>query len=297
MEKKVLFICESPESFLISTMVKNITAAGYEVIYSPPSMKKITKLEPLPNLIIVYLGGDDTKFQEPLEFLAKIKNSGININTHIFLIGNPIEIESTYRIIPKPLVSGIFQRPVNTADLVTKLGLAVSGYSLSEDINGVEAGFKGGEVQNHKRVLIVDDDTTFLRSMRTEMAKKFNVYITNSGMNAVSFLKERPVDLILLDYEMPVVSGLEVFRILRSEETTVNIPVIFLTSKDDKDIVMKVLEVHPVNYLLKPIAPTILVKTVEDYFNKVAEGKLPANPKPYNDGPAEAEMIDENFSL
>ncbi|MBQ1662301.1 MAG: hypothetical protein II054_07345, partial [Treponema sp.] len=149
-------------------MVKNITAAGYEVIYSPPSMKKITKLEPLPNLIIVYLGGDDTKFQEPLEFLAKIKNSGININTHIFLIGNPIEIESTYRIIPKPLVSGIFQRPVNTADLVTKLGLAVSGYSLSEDINGVEAGFKGGEVQNHKRVLIVDDDTTFLRSMRTE---------------------------------------------------------------------------------------------------------------------------------
>ena len=278
-------------------MVKNITAAGYEVIYSPPSMKKITKLEPLPNLIIVYLGGDDTKFQEPLEFLAKIKNSGININTHIFLIGNPIEIESTYRIIPKPLVSGIFQRPVNTADLVTKLGLAVSGYSLSEDINGVEAGFKGGEVQNHKRVLIVDDDTTFLRSMRTEMAKKFNVYITNSGMNAVSFLKERPVDLILLDYEMPVVSGLEVFRILRSEETTVNIPVIFLTSKDDKDIVMKVLEVHPVNYLLKPIAPTILVRTVEDYFNKVAEGKLPANPKPYNDGPAEAEMIDENFSL
>ena len=127
MEKKVLFICESPESFLISTMVKNITAAGYEVIYSPPSLKKITRLTPLPSLIIVYLDGNDTKYQEPLEFFSKIKNSGANISTHIFLIGNPIEIEASYRIIPKSLVSGIFERPVNTTDLLSKLGLAVSG--------------------------------------------------------------------------------------------------------------------------------------------------------------------------
>ncbi|MBQ4237310.1 MAG: response regulator [Treponema sp.] len=299
MEKKVLFICESAESFLVSTMIKNIKAAGYEVIYSSPNLRKITKISELPNLIVVYLDGDDTKYQETLEYLAKIKNSGANLSTHVFLIGNPIEIETAYRIIPKSYVSGVFERPVNTSDLVTKLGISVSGYSLSEDITGVEPGFKGGEVQDRKRVLIVDDDTTFLRSMRTEMAKKFNVYITNSGMNAVSFLKERPVDLILLDYEMPVVSGLEVFRILRSEEATVDIPVIFLTSKDDKNIVMKVLEVHPVNYLLKPIAPTILVKTVEEYFEKEAEGKLKNAMKQeeHPDAPAEMEMIDETFSL
>ena len=297
MEKKVLFICESAESFLISTMIKNIMAAEYEVVHCTPNVRKVTKLDPMPNLIIVYLDGDDVKYQEVLEFFAKLKNSGINISTHIFLLGNPIEIESACRIIPKSLVSGIFERPVNTSDLITKLGLAVSGYSLSENINGVEAGFRGGEIANRKRVLIVDDDSTFLRSMRTEMAKKFNVYITNSGMNAISFLKERPVDLILLDYEMPVVSGLEVFRILRSEEKTVNVPVIFLTSKDDKNIVMKVLEVHPANYLLKPIAPTILVQTVEDYFKKAEESKSAAPKKTDDDAAAEAEMIDENFSL
>lgn len=300
MEKRVLFICESPESFLVAAMVKNITAAGYEVVFCRPKARDVSSLPSLPNLIIVYLDGDDTKYQEVLAFLEKIKNAGANISTHVFLIGNPIEIEASYRTLQKSSVSGAFERPVNTTDLVTKLDLAFSGYSLSEDVSGVEAGFKGEEDKSRKSILIVDDDTTFLRSMRTEMAKKFNVFITNSGMNAISFLKERPVDLILLDYEMPVVSGLEVFRILRSEEETFNIPVIFLTSKDDKKIVMKVMEVHPENYLLKPIAPTILANTVEDYFKKVAEGHAAATWKSSvsdDDAPAEMEMIDENFSL
>ena len=96
MEKKVLFICESAESFLVSTMIKNIKAAGYEVIYSSPNLRKITKISELPNLIVVYLDGDDTKYQETLEYLAKIKNSGANLSTHVFLIGNPIETSQTW---------------------------------------------------------------------------------------------------------------------------------------------------------------------------------------------------------
>lgn len=298
MEKRILFICESAESFLVTAMVKNITAAGYEVLFCLPNPKDLSNLPVFPSLIIVYLDGEDTKYRGALSYLKDVKTSGSNISTNVFLIGNPIEIEAAYRTLPKDLVTGAFERPVNTTDLVTKLGLAFSGYSISEDVSGVEAGFKGDEDKTRKSVLIVDDDSTFLRSMRSELAKKFNVYITNSGNNAVSFLKERPVDLILLDYEMPVVSGLEVFRILRSEEETLNIPVIFLTSKDDKNTVMKVLEVHPENYLLKPIAPTILAKTVEEFFKKSAsEKKTPAWQTSQDDAPAEMEMIDENFSL
>ena len=81
------------------------------------------------------------------------------------------------------------------------------------------------------------------------------------------------MDLILLDYEMPILSGLETFRILRSEQMTIDIPVIFLTSKDDKKIVMRVLEGKPENYLLKPISPSILTQTVEDFFAKQARGE------------------------
>ena len=70
-------------------------------------------------------------------------------------------------------------------------------------------------------------------------------------LNAISLLTQHHVDLILLDYEMPVVSGLQVLEMLRSEPATANIPVIFLTAKDDRETVMKVVAAHPEKYLLK----------------------------------------------
>ncbi|HAK68087.1 MAG TPA: hypothetical protein DEO40_02470 [Treponema sp.] len=270
MEKRILFICESVESFLVTAMEKTLKTAGYEVVFSMPHPKEIDEMPNRPKIMMFYLDGDETKYNETLKFAAKqvaVRDS----EQYVFLIGNPIDIEGAYRAINKNLVAGAFERPVNTTDLITQLDLAVSGYSIDEAQKSVEHAFVGGEDTQKKTVLIVDDDTSFLRSMQTGLSKKFNVYITNSGMNAVSFLKERPVDLILLDYEMPVLSGLEVFRILRSEQETEKTPVIFLTSKDDKNIVMKVLEGKPANYLLKPISPTILAQTVEDYFKKAEE--------------------------
>lgn len=104
--------------------------------------------------------------------------------------------------------------------------------------------------------------------MQTLLGNKYNVYITNSGMNTITFLKNHTVDLILLDYEMPMLSGQEVFRILKSEQATMNIPVIFLTSKDDKNIVKKVLELKPANYLLKPVSPAVLNQTLDEFFKE-----------------------------
>lgn len=297
MGKKVLFVCESAENFLVKAMIKNITSAGFDV-NCVPRVVDFMSLPNTPDVIIVYLDGDDLKCHEALVKLENFKMSEQGSNSHILLIGNPIEIEAAYRGVKKEHVDTALQRPVNTTDLINKIKMACSGYSLDSENVQVEAGFKGDADKNRKSVLIVDDDTTFLRSMCGELGKKFNVYITNSGMNAISFLKERPVDLVLLDYEMPVVSGLEVFRILRSEEETFNTPVIFLTSKDDKKTIMKVLEVHPENYLLKPIAPTILANTVEDFFKKHAgEKKSESWTMDGEDAPAEMEMIDENFSL
>ena len=119
-----------------------------------------------------------------------------------------------------------------------------------------------------KKILLVDDDSALLRSMQTLLGNKYNVYITNSGMNTITFLKNHTVDLILLDYEMPMLSGQEVFRILKSEQATMNIPVIFLTSKDDKNIVKKVLELKPANYLLKPVSPAVLNQTLDEFFKE-----------------------------
>ncbi len=292
MEKKLMFICESAESFLITALAKTLTGAGFTVSFNMPRPNEIEAMEEKPQFFLVYLDGDESGYNTTLEYLAGLKK--LLPEEHIFLIGNPIDIKGAYRFIPEELTSGCFQRPVNTTDLITQLNLAFSGYR--SDITTIERGFEGNEDTQKKTVLIVDDDTSFLRSMQTGLAKKFNVFITNSGMNAVNFLKDRTVDLILLDYEMPVLSGLEVFRIIRSEQNTEHIPVIFLTSKDDKNTVMKVLEGKPADYLLKPISPTILSQTVENFFKKLESDK---NDKGKSDPnvPAELEMIDEKFSL
>ncbi len=269
MEKRVLFVSEVLDSFLITALIKAIEGAGYEVLTTQPHPKEIEDIEDLPNIFLVYLDNDATRYNTTLEFFADKLAADNNNSLYLYLVGNPAEIEAAYRYVPHALVAGSFKRPVNTTDLITQMDLVCTGYSLDADSpENVKTDDAAKLDSGKKSLLLVDDDSAMLRSMQGLLAKNYNIYITNSGMNTITFLKDHSVDLILLDYEMPVLSGLEVFQILRTEPATANIPVIFLTSKDDKDIVMKVLSVKPVNYLLKPISPGILIQTVDNFFKE-----------------------------
>ncbi len=73
-------------------------------------------------------------------------------------------------------------------------------------------------------------------------------------------------DLILLDYEMPVTSGPQVLEMLRNDEDTKDIPVIFLTGKDDRESVMSVLSLKPEGYILKTSGKEEIVNTVRKFF-------------------------------
>ena len=84
-----------------------------------------------------------------------------------------------------------------------------------------------------------------LRSFKAMLDSKYRVYIANSGINAFTFLGKTPVELILLDYEMPVASGPQVLEMIRSEPSMADIPVMFLTAKSDRESVMKVVNLHP----------------------------------------------------
>ena len=74
-------------------------------------------------------------------------------------------------------------------------------------------------------------------------------------MQAISFLLKVPegskVDLILLDYEMPVVDGPQVLQMLRQDPATKDIPVVFLTGIGTKEAVSRVMALKPDGYILK----------------------------------------------
>lgn len=75
--------------------------------------------------------------------------------------------------------------------------------------------------------LIVDDDETFLKTVKNWLSRQYRVTIVTSGAQAMMYVADNQPDLILLDYEMPVTSGPQVLEMLRSEPKTAKIPVIF----------------------------------------------------------------------
>ena len=117
-------------------------------------------------------------------------------------------------------------------------------------------------------LLIVDDNGTMLRTMKSWLSEKYQVYMVNSGMAAITFLTKNEVDLILLDYEMPVTSGPQVLEMLRSDSEMKHIPVMFLTIKSDKHSVLTGLALKPESYLLKTMPRKDLMKSIDDFFMK-----------------------------
>ena len=119
-----------------------------------------------------------------------------------------------------------------------------------------------------KRILVVDDDGTMLRTIKSWLSDKYQVFMVNSGMAAITFLAKNEIDLILLDYEMPITTGPQVLEMLRSEENTAKIPVMFLTNKGDKESVMNVLGLKPEKYLLKTMSKSELLGQIDEFFEK-----------------------------
>ena len=250
MDRRILFVCEQ-QSFLVNAIIKSLEDSRFRVQTAEPDMVEISLISNIPDIYIVYLEGDLNKFNGTLKYLKKLVTED-GKDRVIYFIGNPLEIEAAYEVFPKALVSASFSRPVNVKDILAKLNQL-----MTEEANGYSG---------QKRILVVDDDGIMLRTMKTWLSKKYEVFMANSGMNAIQFLAQNRVDLILLDYEMPVASGLQVFEMLKADPNTSNIPVIFLTSKDDKETVMKVLAAKPEKYLLKSMEPDLLLKTVDDFF-------------------------------
>ena len=76
------------------------------------------------------------------------------------------------------------------------------------------------------------------------------------------------MDLVLLDYEMPVCDGKQTLEMLRSEEAFSNIPVIFLTGRGDLETVRRLLSMKPAGYLLKYLKPAEIKQKIDELFEK-----------------------------
>lgn len=120
------------------------------------------------------------------------------------------------------------------------------------------------EAKRKRHILVVDDDPTMLRTIKMYLEEKYVVATAPSGKFALKFLEQKETDLVLLDYEMPEISGQEVFQKIKDNEKTSNIPVVFLTGISDTSKIRNVLAMLPQGYLLKPVDYDRLHQTINE---------------------------------
>lgn len=104
------------------------------------------------------------------------------------------------------------------------------------------------------KILIIDDDINFIEYLNRKLKKEnFEVSFTNSGNDAINFIKKEIPDLILLDIMMPEISGIEICKNIISEPQISNIPVIFITGKISPEDVQAGFQAGAYDYIKKPI--------------------------------------------
>ncbi len=123
---------------------------------------------------------------------------------------------------------------------------------------------KGKRDKMAKSILIVDDDKINLKITQMNLSQKgYDVYTVPTGMEAISFLRSQSVDLILMDIEMPIMSGIKTVEFIRKKTGMSHTPVIFLTASAEKDMVIEASRLEAIDYIVKPVIPKELFIRVE----------------------------------
>jgi len=114
------------------------------------------------------------------------------------------------------------------------------------------------------QILVVDDEADLLELLRYSLTKEgYAVQGVGSGEDALKATRKQPPDLIVLDWMLPAVDGLEVCRRIKEDPKTREIPIIMLTAKGEESDMIAGLERGADDYLAKPFSPRVLAARVK----------------------------------
>lgn len=118
------------------------------------------------------------------------------------------------------------------------------------------------------KILAVDDISLSLATIEQALKGNYEVIPLNSGERALQYLRKNRPDLILLDVQMKSKDGVETLREIREMENCKDIPVIMLTSQNDKDTVVESYMLGADSYILKPFKTQDLYERIENALRK-----------------------------
>src|SRR5919108_4426643 len=126
------------------------------------------------------------------------------------------------------------------------------------------------------RLLIVDDNEMNRDMLARRLVRKgYEIGVADGARQLIQRIREDAVDLVLLDVEMPEISGLDALKMLREIYTPIELPVIMVTVKDQSEDIVKALDLGANDYVTKPIDfPVALARIGTQLSHKRAQEAL-----------------------
>ena len=205
--------------------------------------------------MFAYIKNLSTKSHEQLLlFFEKVKD------VPVVLIGTRSSCEHYIEQTKAANIKKTFAMPMALTDLIAQLRDVLS----SEVKDGKTVNLKA----IRKHILVVDDDPIFLRTMMNWLKGKYLVSVARNGFDAIDFLQEEIPNLILLDYEMPDLNGIQTLEEIRAKPSLANIPVAFLTGVSDGSVVKNAIRLKPSGYILKTVKQPDLLAKIADILQE-----------------------------
>ncbi|MSP20249.1 MAG: phosphate regulon transcriptional regulatory protein PhoB [Alphaproteobacteria bacterium] len=137
-------------------------------------------------------------------------------------------------------------------------------------------------------ILVVEDEAPLAEVLRYNLeGEGFRVTVAPDGRSALEKLEEAPPDLVVLDWMLPEVSGLEICRTMRRRPALRGVPVIMLTAKGEESDRVRGLDAGADDYMAKPFSPKELIARVRAVLRRTKAG---ASGEPLRAGPIEMDL-------
>ncbi len=240
---------------------------GYNVIKCASSKEALFERVPaeMPHLIVICLGDETKETVSVFDVLKECtKIGGISIiviandvDQKLFI--NHTKLERMF-FMSRPVSLFALYEKLNEIEQTVEDNVHNGSMLVTEYINPY-----ANDLPPRKHILVVDDDSTQLLQIKEHLKEFYEVTLVPSGEAALKYLTTHRVDLILLDYIMPVMNGPQVLENIRRLPALTHIPVVFLTGVTEKDTVVKTLvELKPQGYIVKPSKKSELVAKIID---------------------------------
>jgi putative two-component system response regulator len=117
-----------------------------------------------------------------------------------------------------------------------------------------------------QKIFLVDDNMANLTAGKNMLKADYDIFSIPSGTRLFEILEKVTPDLILLDIEMPEMNGYEAIKKLKAEKKTHDIPVIFLTARNDPGSELEGLNLGAIDYVSKPFSPPLLLTRLKNHL-------------------------------